>query len=41
MEKKLELRMYFFTNYQLTGMQKGIRTVQENLQKSTKTYENL
>lgn len=25
MEKKLELRMYFFTNYQLTGIQKGIQ----------------
>jgi len=24
-EKQLELRMYFFTNYQLTGMQKGIQ----------------
>jgi hypothetical protein len=25
MEKELELRMYFFTNYQLTGIQKGIQ----------------
>ena len=25
MEEELELRMYFFTNYQLTGIQKGIQ----------------
>lgn len=35
-EKQLELRMYFFVNYQLTGMQKGIQSAHVSLEYARK-----